>query len=455
MPSIDQLTAEVRGRVLLPGQPGFADEHAGFNTSVEHHPAVIVRATGAADVIAAVRYARAAQLPVAVQATGHGVSTPADGAVLISTRQMTGLRIGPGARTARVEAGVRWEQVIHEAAQFGLAPLNGSSPLVGAVSYTLGGGMGVMAHKYGYAADHVRELDLVTADGELVHASPHERPDLFWALRGGKGNFGVVTSMVFDLMPVSRLYGGALLFDGVHAADVLRRYVTWTATVPEELTSSIALLRLPDLPQVPELLRDKLMVHVRVAFLGTAAEGETWLAPLRAVAPTVQDTVVDRPYREVEQIHSDPTDPFPYYERCTMLRHLPAAAVDTLLDLAGPGTDPTEMVVEVRHLGGALRREPAEPNAVGNRDAEYCLATLTMAPVAETADPEALPQKLAQWSTGRRYLNFLSGPGTAEQTQDAYDPDTYERLTRVKAAYDPQNLFRVNHNIPPVARPQP
>jgi FAD/FMN-containing dehydrogenase len=221
-----ELKSRVRGQVLLPDEEGYDSERAGWNLAVEHHPKVIVVAVSAEDVAAAVRFAASEGLPVAVQATGHGPSVSADGAVLISTRRMTELEINPASATARIGAGVKWETVIEEAAPHGLAPLVGSTPDVGAVGYLTGGGLPVLGRRYGFAADHVRVLELVTADGRLRLATANRHPELFWAVRGGKGNFGVVTAVETDLMPVPRLYGGGLLFPGAATREVLGGWLT-------------------------------------------------------------------------------------------------------------------------------------------------------------------------------------------------------------------------------------
>jgi len=360
---------------------------------------------------------------------------------------MNGVRVDPVTCVARVEGGVRWGQVIDAAAVHGLAPLNGSSPLVGVVGYTLGGGLGLLGRKYGYAADHVNAINVVTADGELRHTTPNEHTDLFWALRGGKGNFGVVTAMEFGLVPVSRLYGGGLYFPGERADEAVHAWCEWTRTVPLELTSSLALLRLPPIPQVPELLRGRLMVHVRISFAGPQTVGQRAVRPLRELAP-IHDTIADIPYTSMAEIHHDPTDPLPYTERSTMLRELDHEGVEHLLDLVGPGSGCTDLMVELRQLGGALSLPPAVPSAVGNRDAAFSLSTLS--PPGSGAEPLVV-DSMKNWSTGRRYLNFLGGPDTAELTRDAYDTVTYARLAAVKTVYDPANLFRVNHNIPPLA----
>jgi FAD/FMN-containing dehydrogenase len=454
--SVKELADRVRGPVLVPGDQGYDAECAGFNQSVQHHPTVIVGATDVADVRAAVDFAASHNLPVAVQATGHGPSVAADSALLISTRLVTEVRIDPLARTASVAAGVRWEQVIREAAAFGLAPLNGSSHLVGVVGYTLGGGIGPLARAYGYAADRVRQIDVVTADGQPRQATAERHPDLFWALRGGKGNFGVVTSIEFDLVPIGRLYGGGLYFPGEQAAEVLHAYRAWTRSVPETMTSSVALIRFPPLPEVPAQLRGRFAVHVRIAFLGTPKEGERLVRPLRAVSPRIVDTVADMPYTDVASIHSDPTEPLPIHERSLMLADFESDTVDALVKLAGPDSDRAPMLVEVRHLGGALSRPPAVPSAVGNRDAGYHFFVVTAALPDQASKAEAdidrLIDAMTPWGTGQSHLNFMTAlDATPERTRRAYDPKSYERLTAIKTTYDPHNLFRINHNIPPCA----
>jgi FAD/FMN-containing dehydrogenase len=399
-----------------------------------------------------VNFAAAADLPVSVQATGHGGVGPGAGAVLISTRRMTEVSIDPDARLARVGAGVRWRQVMDEAAKYGLAPLNGSSPSVGVVSYTLGGGLGPLARPYGWAADRVRAIDLVTADGRLRRVTAEQHPDLFWALRGGKGNFGVATALQFELLPVSTIYAGGLFFSGEAALPVLHGYRRWLRTVPDEMTSSIALLRLPPTADAPAPLRGTLTVHVRISFAGPADEGERWLAPLRGIGPRILDTVATMPFAENAAIHMDPVDPLPAYERTIALRDLDDVAIDTILSLAGPDADCPLLIVEVRHLGGALRRQPEHPNAVGNRNAAFNFLAASAGPpdAAETiiGYADKMLSALAPWGTGGRLLNFL-GAVPPEQFRDAWEPRDYERLAAIKATYDPANRFRVNVNIPP------
>lgn len=442
--AVDRLVGRVKGEVLLPGDPGYDAELAGFNEIARHRPALVVAAVHAEDVVAAVRFARERRLAVGVQATGHGIAAPDEHTVLISTRRMNTVAVDPASRTARAEAGAQWHQVIAAAAPHHLAPLNGSSPLVGVVGYTLGGGLGPLGRQYGYAADHVTRFDIVTADGRHRTVTADADPDLFWAVRGGKGNFGVVTALEFALMPVRRLYGGGLYFPGDSAAALLRTWRDWTRQAPEAMTSSLALLRLPGLPGVPDHPAGRLAVHVRIAFTGPAEEGERLVRPLREAGPVLADTVAEMLYTSVADIHQDPTEPLPYHERNIVLRDLDDAALARLLEVAGPDADCTDPMVEVRQLGGALSRPPAVPNAVGSRDGAFTLSTLCL-----PGSPDRVLAPLSGWGTGRRYLNFLAGPDTAGAAADCYDEPTRARLTLLKERYDPENLFRRGHALKP------
>jgi FAD/FMN-containing dehydrogenase len=441
--------------VLLPGQAGYDDERAGYNLLADHRPAVLVGATGPADVMAAVAFATDRDLPVGVLNSGHGAPATDPDAMLINTRRMQGVRVDPFTRVARVEAGATWDRVIHEAAAFGLAPLNGSASSVGAIGYILGGGLGVLGRTFGYAADHVHSIDVVTAHGALRTATPHQFADLFWALRGGKGNFGVVTSAEISLFPVSRLYGGGLLFRGSNAPEVLNAYRRWVKKVPEEMSSSIALIRFPLGPEFPPELRGRFIVHVRIAYHGSAADGEELVRPLRKAAVPLLDTVADMPYTDVEKIHNDPVEPFRLHERTAYLNGLDEDAVDAFVDVAGPDSTCPLRLVELRHLGGALSRPPEVPNAVGIRDGEFLLY------MASEADPagnvrhleeyaDLVSAQMAPWSTGGTSVNFLgAGNATQDWVRTAYAPDDYRRLVRTKRNYDPENIFRITHNIPP------
>jgi FAD/FMN-containing dehydrogenase len=449
------LVAAVAGSVLLPGDAGYDDERTVFNLNHELVPAVIVVPESAVDVQAAVTFASGQHRPVLVKTTGHQIVGQAHGAVVIATHRMNDITIDAVGRTARVGAGVLWSEVIEEAAKAGLAPLNGSNPTVGVSGYTLGGGLSpTLGRSQGYAADHVRSLDVVTADGELRHVDAGSEPDLFWALRGGKGNFAVVTALEFDLFPVSRLYGGAIYFPGERTADVLRAWTAWHPSTPETMVTSFAVMRMPSVPEVPEPLRGKFLVSVRIAYNGATADGERMVEPLRAVAPAVMDTVRDMPYIEVASIHNEPTDPVPYYERGIMLREFPAQAQDKLIELVGPDSATDLVIAELRALGGAWDREPAVPNAVATRGLPYSLLGVSVGLLSQEQQLKRSVSELLDgmkpWQGDRRYVNNLA-PDEAADTAAIYGPERYERLASIKKTYDPTNMFRLNHNVMPAA----
>lgn len=448
------LAGAVKGAIYRPDDEGYAEELACFNLATTHRPALAVAATCTEDVAAAVRFAAERDLPIAVQATGHGAVTAVDAGVLISTKAMTDVSVDPRERTATVGAGAKWKAVVEAAAAHGLAPLNGSSSDVGVVGYIVGGGLPLMGRTYGFAADHVQRMTVVTADGEVREVSPTSETDLFWGLRGGKGNLGIVTEITVDLVPVSRLYGGGIFFPGEHAAALLRAYRDWVGGLDEQTNTSIALLRLPPIPDIPEPLRGQFVVHLRVIHLGDAQTGEQLVAPMRAVAPAIVDLVGEMPYTAIDSVHQDPDHPVPAHERGMLLSSLDDVVIDQLLSVAGPGVQTPVMIVEIRHMGGALSRQPAIPNAVDHRDAAFVLEAIgvLMGPVAEIAPAatDALAASFAQFSTqpgGATLVNFHGHPGDDADRARCWKTPTYARLCELKARYDPKNLLRYGHAI--------
>ncbi|MEU1997928.1 FAD-binding oxidoreductase [Nocardia gamkensis] len=436
------------GPVFRPGDEGYEAEIAGFQTAYTHRPGLIVGAVHAEDVRAAVEYAARRELPIAVQATGHGLSVATEGGVLISTCRMTGIRIDPARRTAQVGAGVRAGALVEAAAEHGLAPLNGSSPSVGVVGYLLGGGVGLLARQFGYAAEHVRTIELVTADGRVRTLTPDD--ELFGAVLGSGGNFGVVTALEVGLVPVTTVYGGQLVFDTPLVEPALEAWRRWTATVPEELTSTVSMLAFPDIPQVPAPMRGRYVASIRIAYSGLAEEGERLVAPLRAVGERLKDDLRAMPYTESHTIHSDPDHPHAYAAANALLGEFTEKTAAALLEVAGPESG-AGAVVDVRHLGGALARASDAGIAVDHRDAAYIVRIITGPEgVAARAGIRAA---LTPWTLGHS-LNFLYGAGAdadEAQTRAGYRPDTYARLAALKARHDPRNLFRFNRNIRPHA----
>ncbi|GAA2777022.1 FAD-binding oxidoreductase [Saccharopolyspora taberi] len=425
--------------MLRPSDEGYEPERRGFQTGFQHSPAVIVGAVDEHDVCAAVAHAADAGLGVSVQATGHGTSGLNDGGVLISTRRMDGVQVFPARQEARIEAGVQWRQVIAAAAPHGLAPLSGSSPTVGAVGYALGGGLGLLGREFGFAADHVLSLDVVTADGKLRSVDASNDPELFWGLRGGRDHLGVVTSMTIRLFPVERIHGGGLFFDVSHAREVISAFRDLTAQAPETLTASLGMVRYPPVALFPEPLRDRHVLHFRFA---STSEPERLIAPVRAAAPAILDQVRDMPFTESGSVYNDPEFPHSYYGNNVLLSSFPAEAADAVRRLCGPAA-PVPVILDVRHLGGALSRPPAEPNCVGHREAQYIVRVLSPLATAELADVRRVHRRifsaLAEWTVGQA-PNFRYGP--VEELGPVYDEPSSARLRALKEQHDPSGLFR-------------
>lgn len=424
-------------------------ERSGYNRSVEHRPAVVVPARSTDDVLAAVRHARERGLGVAVLATGHGPSRSADGQVLVNTSRLDDVEIDPVTRTARVGAGVRGGTLVAAAAQHGLAPVNGSSPEVGVVAYHLGGGLGVLGRRFGWAVDHVRAIELVTAGGELRRVTAEGEPELFWGLRGGgRGTLGVVTALEIDLHPVDRIYGGGMHFAADRARDALLAWADWSRDLPEAMGTSVLLVHLPDLPFLPEELRGHYVVHVRFAWAGPIEEGERLVQVFRDLGP-VTDSVVEMPYADVGTIHAEPTAPVAFHARNAVLGSFGAEAVDVLLSHAGPDAG-AGYLVEVRLLGGALGRPGAVPSALGRRDGQVVLYAGGAAEAEQATELlmalDRLLADMSPWGTGGVCVNFLSGPDvTAAELASGYLPGDIERLDALKATLDPDDLFRTHH----------
>ncbi|MEO3781978.1 FAD-binding oxidoreductase [Actinocorallia sp. B10E7] len=431
---MEALREVVAGPVFGPADAGYAAESGGFNLAVTPRPALVVGALDVRDVEAAVRFAAERGLNVAVQSTGHGTAAGrADGALLVNTSRIREISVDAENRTARLGAGCRWGEVLTATSPFGLMPLAGSSPLVGVVGYTLGGGVSPLGRAFGFAADHVRAIELVTADGKTQRVDAGQEPDLFWALRGGDGGLGVVTALEVDLLSVPSLYAGAVFFPGEQAGTVLRAYRDWNASLPEEACTSLALLRLPPDPELPEPLRGRFVVALRFAHPYDAQEGARLLAPMRAVVEPVMDTVGDLPIDALAMIHMDPTDPMPIWEQGDLCDALPDDALDTLIATAGPEAQSAPFMIELRALGGAFARPPRHPSALDGRDAAYILMAVGL---PDDPSGPALLKAMRPWLRGEALPNFRGA------TPVARTPETARRLVGIKTAHDPSGLFR-------------
>ncbi len=456
--ALNRLRTELPERVFTPGDAGYDEARAGFGLSDLPSPDVVVTATTAQDIIAAVNFARSQQLPVGVKATGHNFGFPYQGGLMINTERMQGVTIDPEQRTARVEAGVRWGAVVSAAQHYGLAPLNGSAPHVGVVGYSLFGGFGWLLRKYGAAVDSVVAAEVVTADGQLRPASTTSHPELFWALRGASGNFGVVTALQFKLYPVSEIYGGALFFPLEQGHAVLTAYSAWVKTVPDELTSAIVLARMPPLPSLPEALHGRAVITIRAAYVGHEADGARLLRPLRALKGLISDTFKLMPYTDARTISNDSVNPTPVRRSTMMLKELSPALIDTLVKVAGIDATTAVKVVEIRHLGGAMTRVSAATSSFSQRYAPFLLHTVDLQLNAEQAanaahNTRTIGAALQPYATGGVLPSWLGdGDHGVERMRAGYSDDHYRRLQVLKAHYDPTNMFRLNHNIPPARR---
>ena len=449
---VDDLRSSVHGPVYAAGDDGMAAEVATWNVAVQHTPAISVGATCAADVAAAVSWATARGLGVAVQATGHGPVRNAAGSVMVTTRRMQGLSIDPERRIARVEAGVKWIRVLEAAAEFGLTGLCGPSSDVGVIGYTLGGGVGSLGRKHGFAADSVLALEIVTADGVLHRVCADEEPELFWAVRGSKSNLGIVTSIELALVPGDAIYGGGVFFAADDAAAVLHAYRRWAPTLPEEVTTSVAVLRLPPLPDLPEPLRGQTTVHLRFTSTGLPPEdAERLLAPMRGAGRVLLGSAGPMLPTELDSVHMDPVDPMPAWDKGMLLADLPEEAVDALLAAAGPQLQVPLVSVELRQLGGALARQPKVPNAVSGRDAAWSLMVIApMVPELAGVVPlvgRSVLAALAPWAAPGCLVNFLGDVAGPADVVAAYSPATAERLLEVKRRVDPAGIFSHGHAL--------
>ncbi len=450
--TMNELRKQVRGTVLTPNHPGYDQVRRGWNLSIDQYPALIVVAADAADVAAGVRFARDNGLGVAVQSTGHGIMQPADDALLIVTSRMNAVHVNADAQTAWVEAGAIWKQVLDAAQPVGLAPLLGSTPYVGVVGYTLGGGMGWLARKYGLAADSVRSIEVVTPDGRLRRASATENADLFWGLRGGGGNFGVVTALEIDLYPVKVVYGGELMYPIELLPEALSFFRDWTAKVPEEMTAWLVTLQFPPIPEVPEHLRGRKVLFIKMAFSGAPEWGKLLADEWREWVTPISDTVRVMPFSEIGTIADDPVNPMPIYVTGELIDVLSDEAIGLLTETLSQENSPL-IFSELRHGGGAIAKADRSANAIGNRDTAYYFMMAGATPTPEAQ--EQVEQFIAQFKrdlrphiSGGVYLNFMEGAEADERTKDAYSAETYRRLMTLKAKYDPNNLFRYSFSIP-------
>lgn len=436
-----ELDALTIGTVAVPGDRAYDALVSPWNLAIPVRPAAVLAAFDAQDVVEAVQFAARHGIRVTPQATGHGPMAALTTELLVTTKELDEVVIHPEEGWARAGAGVKWLKVVEAAAPHGLAPLSGSITDVGIVGYTTGGGLGPMARTHGLAIDKVRAIEVVTGDGVLRRVTPTEHPELFFALRGGKGMLGIVTAIEFDLVQQPRFYGGSLWFDGADAPAVIEAWRAWSEELPEEGTTSFALFQLPEMEGVPPMLAGKLTLSIRFVWTGSAEDGERWFAAMRAAAPVILDDVADKPYTAIDSVHTDPLDPTPAYEAGHVLTSFPAEAAAALLALTGPGVASPQILVEVRQLGGAFSRPGEHPAAFASRAAAYSLLIVGISEIPGVEDhAAAILDAMAPWVGGNRLPNFTFTP---EEYVEAYDEVTLARLRRARRTYDPDGVMTI------------
>jgi FAD/FMN-containing dehydrogenase len=438
------------GTVLLAGDAAYEGACLGWNRTMESRPAVIAVAASVRDIRNAVLTAREHGMPLAVQATGHGTLRAADGAILLKTTELAGVEIDAGRMAATVGPGAVWADVNQAAARFGLGSLAGRCASVGVTGYTLGGGTGWLSRRFGYAADSVLRAQVVTADGRLVTASADEHPDLFWALRGGGGNFGIVTSLEFRLYQTPAIFGGMSFHPVERALGAFTVYQDWARTEPDELNTAVLVVRLPPAPTLPPTLRGRQVLAVRAFHLGDARSGLAALAPLLdAAGPALHDGLDMRAFPQASTATNGPdVPPIASRQYVEFFRHLPADALADTVEAGAVDNSPMAFV-ELRHWGGAISRPAHDAGPAGAR--QVPLSVMAVAPYF-TPDRrpvdsavDRLAARLQPHATGEAFLNLLTDP---LRTRDAFTHEDYRRLAEAKWRWDPDNVFRLHHTIP-------
>jgi hypothetical protein len=438
--------SDFAGPTIVAGDPGWDAARQAWNLAVDQQPLAVAFPQHAGDVVSIVEIAGSLGVAIVTQGTGHGAATydTLDGCILVRTTRLQDLSIGD--RRCRVGAGVLWGDVAATAGAAGLSGLGGSSPDVGVVGYTLGGGVGWLSRRYGLASNAVRSIDLVTADGRLERTNPHHLPDLFWALRGGGGGLGVVTGLEFDLFPISTVLAGTLAWDAGFAPRLLGAWSQWTEGLDDSITSIIRFLNLPDLPEVPEPFRGRRVMTLGVAAVGSPEAAAARIDVMRRTATLILDTVEAMPAAGLCRLHGDPEGPTAGLAHHTLLNGVTPDLIDALVDVAGADSASPLVSVEVRHLGGALASAPDHAGALSHIAAPYVLNAVGMAhdPQHRQATETALTRTvdaIQPWTAGH-YLNFVE-----RSTGSVFDEATTGRLAAIKASIDPAGRFRLRTGV--------
>lgn len=451
--SPDELRAQLTGTVITPEHPQYDELRGMFYGGFDRHPALIVQAADAQDVARVISLARESGLPLAIRSGGHSVAgfSVIDDGIVLDMRGMKALDIDPEQRTAWAETGLTTGEYTEAAAKHGLATGFGDTGSVGIGGITLGGGVGYFVRKTGLTIDDLLAAEIVTADGEIRYVDADNHPDLFWAIRGGGGNFGVVTRFKFRLHPVDKIYGGMLMLPVTE--DILTSFVAEAEAAPEELSALINVMVAPPMPMIPEEHQGKLMLFALMAYIGDPEAGETAMAPFRALAEPMADMLKPMTYPEMFMEEGGDEEYHPKAVSRTMfINHFDRSTAETFLEQIQQSDAPMR-VAHVRVLGGAMARVPADATAFAHRQSKMMVNIAAFYDTPEERESRDrwaadFAAKLHQGDDGQ-YVNFIGPEGDASSARNAYPGDTWDRLRAVKAKYDPTNLFSANHNIPP------
>ena len=451
-----ELREALRGELVLPGDAGYDEARSVWNGMIDRRPALIARCTGTSDVIAAIGFARSEGLDVAVRGGSHNVAGNAtcDGGLVIDLSPMKGVRVDSEARTVRAQGGLTWGELDAETQAFGLATTGGLVTTTGVAGFTLGGGIGWMMRKYGLACDNLISADLVTADGQIVHASESENTELLWGLRGGGGNFGVVTEFEFRLYPISQVYGGLIAWPADKGPEILKFWREWSLTAPDEVCTMAAFLYAPPEPFVPPEVVGQPIFAIACCHLDPEGSAEDDLRPLRDLQPAV-DVLGPMPYTAIQGMFDAGTPRGSRnYWRSGYVQELTDEAIDTIY-AAVPGIPHPMGQLHIHQMGGAMGRVPQGATAFGSRDVPFLMNYIALW-LDEGEDEKNIAwckdasDAMARFGTGHRYVNFLADEGEAG-VESAYEAETLTRLQGLKAKYDPTNFFHFNQNIKPAA----
>ena len=445
----DLAELSIDGRIATRDDSDWEEARQAWALAADPHPAAVAFVESEGDIAAVLRFANDHELRVLGQGTGHGAfaAGTVEDSIVIKTERMRRVEIDAQAQTARVEAGVLATELAAAAQHEGLCSMPGSSPNVGVIGYTLGGGLSWLGRRHGFACNRVEAIELVTAEGEALRVDADNDPDLFWALRGGGGGYAIVTALHLRLLPIADVYGGIVIYPAEVGAQAIRAYRDWAAEAPDEVTSVVRYLRPPPAPDVPEPLRDVPLLTIDAAFIGSKEDGERLIAPLRSLGEPVLDTFAQMPVEGLSRIHMDPEPPVHVLTNHSVIRELPDEAIDAFVNVSGPEAGSALLLAELRHLGGALGRPAEGSGALSHIDGEFAMLGVGMPMTPELgqavdAQLDQLVQAMRPWASPRGYFNFVERPGDLERI---FDPDTCAKLAEVKRSWDPAGVIRANH----------